>query len=136
MIVYSARARLVALARRTMHGDGDFNRAWRLVVEYPQYTTSDVRYTTCTIMLKRALYSIGKEREKSDISVTACEMVAIIHPRPCLQHLACCSVNSMQAQNRDFCLPHLHLTPLLGRSRQNIDVPFGAEKLEWLRDAL
>jgi len=36
------------------------------------------------------------------------------------------------AQNRDFCLPHLHSTPSLGGgSRRNIDVPFGMEKLEW-----
>ena len=25
-----------------------------------------------------------------------CEMVAVVHLRPCLQHLACCSVNSRQ----------------------------------------
>jgi len=60
-----------------------------LVVEYPQYMTSD-------------------------IIVTTCEMVAAVHRRPCLQHLACCSVNSRQAQNRDFCLPHLHSTPPWG----------------------
>ena len=35
------------------------------------------------------------------------------------------------AQNRDFCLPHLHLTPPLGGSRWNIAMPFGTEKLEW-----
>jgi len=35
-----------------------------------------------------------------------------------------------QAQNRDFCLPHLHSTPPLGSS-QNIDMPFGIEKPEW-----
>ena len=36
------------------------------------------------------------------------------------------------AQNRDFCLPHLHSTPALGGSRRNIAMPFGIEKLEWL----
>jgi len=42
------------------------------------------------------------------------------------------------AQNRDFCLPHLHSTPPLGGggsggdSRRNIAIPFGNEKLEWL----
>ena len=73
--VYSARARLVARAeeprRRWLY------RAWRLVVEYPQYTTSD-------------------------ISVTTCEMVAVVHRRPCLQITtprSCCSVNIV----RDFC---------------------------------
>ena len=37
------------------------------------------------------------------------------------------------AQNRDFCLPHLHLTPPLGGggSRRNIATPFGVEKQEW-----
>ena len=65
MIVYSATARLVALALKN-YGDGEVYRAWRLVV---QYTTSD-------------------------IIVTTCEMVAVVHRRPCLQHLAYCSVNS------------------------------------------
>ena len=31
------------------HGDGDY-RAWRLVVEYPQYTTSDISVTTCDMV--------------------------------------------------------------------------------------
>ena len=30
----------------------------------------------------------------NDISVTTCEMVAMLHRQPCWQHLACCSVNS------------------------------------------
>jgi len=33
----------------------------------------------------------------------------VLHRRLCWQHLACCS-----AQNRDFCLPHLHSTLPLG----------------------
>jgi len=37
----------------------------------------------------------------------------------------------MYAQNRDFCLSHLHSTPPLGGSRRNIAMPFGMEKLEW-----
>jgi len=36
------------------------------------------------------------------------------------------------AQNRDFCLPHLHSTPPLGGFRRNIAMSFGVEKLEWL----
>ena len=32
---------------------------------------------------------------------------------------------------RDFCLPHLHSTPLLRGSRRNIATTSGMEKLEW-----
>ena len=28
------------------------------------------------------------------LSVITCETVAVVHRRPCLQHLACCSVNT------------------------------------------
>jgi len=37
------------------------------------------------------------------------------------------------AQNRNFCLSHLHSTPPLrgGGSRRNIAMPFGMEKLGW-----
>jgi len=35
------------------------------------------------------------------------------------------------AQNRDFCIPHMHSTPPIGGSRRNIAVTFGVEKLEW-----
>jgi len=57
-------------------------------------------------------------------------------PATVLTTPACCSINSRQwsqilAQNRDFCLRHLHLTPLLGGSRRNIAMPFGMENLEW-----
>ena len=40
------------------------------------------------------------------------------------------------AQNRDFCLPHLHSTPPLGVFRRNIAIPFGKEKtrMVWLPD--
>jgi len=31
----------------------------------------------------------------------------------------------------DLCLPHLHLTPLLGGSHRTIAMAFDAEKLEW-----
>jgi len=78
MIVYSASARLVALMLKN-HGDGDYH-AWHLVVEYPQYTTSDVIVTTC-------------------------EMVAVVHRRPYLQHLACCSVNSRHIGSESRFLP-------------------------------
>jgi len=68
--------------------------------------------------------------------VTTCATVAVVHRRPCSacwQRLACCSVNSRQllAQNRDFCLPHLHSTPPLGGFGRTIAMPFGIEKLEW-----
>jgi len=35
------------------------------------------------------------------------------------------------AQNRDFCVPHLHSTPPLGGPRRNIAMTFGVNKLEW-----
>ena len=41
--------------------------------------------------------------------VTTSGTLAVLHRRLCWQHLACCS-----AQNRDFCLPHLHSTLPLG----------------------
>jgi len=55
-------------------------RAWRLVVEYPQYTTS----------------------------VTTCKMVAdvtVVHQRPCLQHLACCIISSRHIGSESRFLP-------------------------------
>jgi len=50
--------------------------------------------------------------------------------------LAAASVHSTRwsqilAQNRDFCLPHLHSTPQLGGHHRNIAVTLGMEKLEW-----
>ena len=47
------------------------------------------------------------------------------------------SVHSMRwsqilVENVDFCLPHLHSTPLLEGFHRNIEMPFGTEKLEWL----
>ena len=36
------------------------------------------------------------------------------------------------AQNRDFCLPHLHSTSRYGGSFRQIAMPFGMEKPEWL----
>jgi len=36
------------------------------------------------------------------------------------------------ANNRDFCLPHLHSTPPLGGGgRRNIAITFGVKYLEW-----
>ena len=63
--------------------------------------------------------------------------VAVVHRRPCWQHLACCSFNSKQwiAQNRDFCLyPTCIDAPLWRKgSRRSIAIPFGSgvNKLEW-----
>jgi len=34
-------------------------------------------------------------------------------------------------ENRDFCLPYLHLKPPLGGYRRNIAITFGVEKVEW-----
>jgi len=36
--------------------------------------------------------TLPRTRPTSDVS--ACETVAVVHWRPCLQHLACCSVNT------------------------------------------
>jgi len=79
------------------------------VVEYSQYTTSD-------------------------ISVTTCKMVAVVHRRPCLQHLACCSVNSRHIglELRFLPTPPAFDDPLRGGgSRRKIAIPFSIEKLEW-----
>ena len=50
--------------------------------------------------------------------------------------LGCRTVHSTRwsqilADNRDFCLAHLHSMPPLGGSRRNIAITFGTEKLEW-----
>jgi len=68
--------------------------------------------------------------------VITCESVAVVHRRLCWRHLACCSANSRQseiyAQNRDFCLPHLHLPPTLGGFQSEYCHPVWCEsKLEW-----
>ena len=60
------------------------------MVEYPQYMTGDKIVTTR-------------------------EMAAVVHRRPCLQHIACCSVNSRHIGSESRFLPiHLHSTPPLG----------------------
>ena len=60
------------------------------------------------------------------------EIVAVVHQRPCLQHLAYCSVNSRHISSESRFLPtHLYSTPPLGGSRRKIAIPFGTEKLEW-----
>ena len=68
--------------------------------------------------------------------VITCESVAVVHRRLCWRHLACCSANSRQseiyAENRDFCLPHLHLPPTLGGFQSEYCHPVWCErKLEW-----
>jgi len=55
-------------------------------------------------------------------SVTAKYIALRFHSTPWSQVLA---------QNRDFCLYHLHSTPSLGGSRRNIAMTFSREKLEW-----
>ena len=64
--------------------------------------------------------------------VITCETV--VHRRPCLQHLACCSVT--QAVKPDIgsesrFLPTPPAFDAQGDSRRNIAMPFGMEKLEW-----
>ena len=72
--------------------------------------------------------------------VITCETVAVVHRRPCLQHLACCSVNTgsqaRYAQNRDFCLPHLHSTPPLWGlpSEYRYPVWYWKTRIVWLPD--
>jgi len=73
--------------------------------------------------------------------VTTCETVAVVHRWPCLQHLACCSVNT-GSQDRyrlriaisayPTFIPSFD-APVRGGegSRRNIAMPFGTEKLEW-----
>ena len=66
------------------------------------------------------------------IIVTTCEMVAVVHRRPRLQHLACCSVNSRHigSESRFLPTPPAFDAPL-GDSRWNIAISFGMEKLKW-----
>ena len=67
------------------------------------------------------------------VTVTTCEMVAVVHRRPCFQHLACCSVNSRHigSKSRFLPTPPAFDVPVGGGSRQNIAIPFGTDKLEW-----
>jgi len=78
-------------------------RAWRLVVEYPQCTTSDV-------------------------SVTTCEMVAVFHRRPCLQHLACCIVNSRHIGSESRFLP---TPPAFDAPVREVPVGISPSRLVW-----
>jgi len=84
--------------------------AWHLVVEYPQYTTSD-------------------------IIVTTCEMVTVFHRRPCWRHLACCGVNSRHigSESRFLPIPPEFDVPVRGfPSEYRHPVWYhGMEKLEW-----
>jgi len=62
--------------------------------------------------------------------------VAVVHRRPCLQHLACCSVKrGSQARYRLRVAISAYSTrirrPRYGGSSRNIAMPFGMEKLEW-----
>jgi len=64
--------------------------------------------------------------------VITCETVAVVHRRPCLEHLGVAALTQAvkpdKAKNRDFCLPHLHSTPTLGGSRRHIAMPIGTKK--------
>jgi len=66
--------------------------------------------------------------------VTTCETVVVVHRRPCLQHMAYCSVNTGNQARYELRIAisaylHMHLTPLLrgGGSRRNIAMPFGMQ---------
>jgi len=64
--------------------------------------------------------------------VTTCEMVAVVHLWPCLQHLTCCSINSRHIGSESRFLPTPPTFDATVRGfRQNIAIPFGTEKLEW-----
>ena len=61
-------------------------------------------------------------------SVITCETVAVVHRRPCLQHLACCSVNTgSQARYRLRIAISAYpiRRPRKGDSRLNIAMPLG-----------
>jgi len=68
--------------------------------------------------------------------VITSETVAVVHRRPCLQHLASCSVNTgSQARYRlriaISAYPTCIRRPHYGGSRWTITMPFGTEELEW-----
>jgi len=70
--------------------------------------------------------------------VTTCETVAVVHRRPCLQHLASCSVNTGSQKARYRLRIAISAYPIYIRrpryegSSRNIAMLFGTEKLEWL----
>jgi len=70
--------------------------------------------------------------------VTACSTVAVVHRRPCLQHLACCIVNTgSRARYRLRIAIYLHLTPSLRGevpSEYYYAVWHGKTRMAWLPD--
>ena len=67
--------------------------------------------------------------------VITCDTLAVLHPRPRLQHLPVAALTQAvktEAQNCDFCLPHLHSTsPLRGFPSEYCHPLWCEKKLEW-----
>jgi len=68
--------------------------------------------------------------------VITCETVAVVHRRPCLQHLALTQAVKRQpdigSESRFLPTPPAFNAPVrVGSSHWNIAIPFGMEKLEW-----
>jgi len=63
--------------------------------------------------------------------VITCETVALVHRRPCLQHLACCSVNTDSQARYRLRIAISAYPTCIRRPCRNIAIPFGTVKLEW-----